>query len=160
MGNSGKSNGKFGQKQWEIRAKAMGNSRKSNRKLGKKQWENREKAMGKSDKKQLFLPEIYAAAFRVFSLRLPKFSHCFCPNFPIAFARISYCFCLNFPLLLPEFPIAFSQNSGKSNGKIWAKAMRKLGKPRWDIGERGVSWRMGFVGTLTFSPTAYHYLTK
>ena len=28
------------------------------------------------------------------------------------------------------------------------------------VGEVGVSWRMGFVGTLTFSPTAYHYLTK
>ena len=55
---------------------------------------------GKFGKKQYFLPEIYAVAFRVFSL------------------------------LLPEFAIAFSRNSDKSNGKIWAKAIRKLGKRR------------------------------
>ena len=59
----------------------------------------------------------------------PKYIHCF-PSFLIDFALI-------FPLLLPEFPIAFAQisrkamwNSGKTNGKIWAKAMRKLGKRR------------------------------
>ena len=56
-------------------------------------------------------------------------SHRF-PSFLIAFAQL-------FPLLLPEFPIAFARisgkvmgNSGKSNGKNWAKAMRKLGKRR------------------------------
>ena len=46
---------------------------------------------------------------------LSEFSHCFCPKFSIAFARISG---------------KAMGNSGKSNGKIWAKAMRKLGKRR------------------------------
>ena len=95
--------------------------------------ENSGKNNGKSGKSNNFCPKY------MYMPPLSEFSHCFCPNFPIAFARISYCFCLNFPLLLPEFPIAFSQNSGKSNWKFgqkqWknlAKAMRKLGK-RWDI---------------------------
>ena len=84
---------------------------------------------------------------------LSEFSHCFCPNFLIAFARISHCFCPNFLLLLPEFAIAFSQNSGKSNGKILgktngnilAKAMRKLGK-RLDI---FLAKLMEVLGTVT-----------
>ena len=60
--------------------------------------------------------------FRVFSLLLHKFLDCFCQNFQ---------------LLLPEFRRKAMGNSGKnngnsdkSNGKIWAKAMRKLGKRR------------------------------
>ena len=93
MRNSGKSNGKFGQKQWKIREKAIENSGKSNGKLGKKQWEIRAKTI------------IFA---RNICRRFPSFL--------IAFAQI-------FPLLLPEFPIAFSRNSGKSNGKIGAKAI-------------------------------------
>ena len=92
--NSGKSSGKFGQKQWEIRAKAMGNSGKAiensvkcNGKFGKKQWEIRAKAI--------------------------SFARNICRRFPsflIAFAQI-------FPLLLPEFLVAFPLSSGKSNEK-------------------------------------------
>ena len=45
-------NEKFGQKQWEIRAKAMGNAGKSNRKFGRKAY------AGKFGKKQsMLLPE-------------------------------------------------------------------------------------------------------
>ena len=67
--------------------------------------------------------------FHIFARNI---SHRF-PSFLIAFAQIC-------PLLLPEFPIiAFArisgksykwENSGKTNEKIWAKAMRKLGKRR------------------------------
>ena len=63
----------------------------------------------------IFLHEIYPTAFRVFSLLLPKFVHCFCPNFGKKQREIR------------AKPMG---NSGKSNGKIWAKAMRKLGKRR------------------------------
>ena len=94
VGNSGKSHGIFGQKPWDIRAKAMGNSGKSNGKFGKKQWEIQ------SGKSNHFCLKYYAAAFRV-SLLLPKFSHCFCPNFP---------------LVLPEFPIAFPEIRAKAIG--------------------------------------------
>ena len=72
--NLGKSNGKFGKKQWEIQAKAIIFARNICRRF---------------------------------------------PSFLIAFARI-------FPLLLPE--------------KIWAKAMRKLGK-RWDIYFGQILWK-------------------
>ena len=115
---SGKSNGKFGQKQWELRAKAMGNSGKSNEfpiafarisgkkqweiwaklsngKFGQKQWEN----LGKSNEKTR-----RAAAY------ISGKNYCFFPNFPLhfpefptAFARDSDCFCPNFPLPLSEF---------------------------------------------------------
>ena len=112
--NSGKSSGNFGQKPWEIRAKAMGNSGKINGKFGKKQWKFGQKAI------------IFA---RNICRRFPSFL--------IAFAQIFHWFCPKFSLVLPEFPIAFPEirakaigNSGKSNGQIWAKAMRKLGK-RW-----------------------------
>ena len=54
-----------------------------------------------------FLPEIYPAAFRVFSY--------------IAFAQI-------FPLLLPEFREKAMGNSGKSNGKFGQKQWENLGK--------------------------------
>ena len=105
MGNSGKSNGKFGQKQsWEIWGKAMGNSGKNNN----------------FARKKIIMPP------------LSEFFHCFCPNFPIAFAPISHWLCPNFPLLFPEIWAKAIGNSGKSNGQIWAKAMRKHGK-RWDI---------------------------
>ena len=65
--------------------------------------------------------------FHIFARNI---SHRF-PSFLIAFAQIC-------PLLLPEFPIGFARNSGKTNGKIRAKAMgkfrqkamRKLGKRR------------------------------
>ena len=93
----------------KIRAKAVGNLGKSNGKFGKKQWEIRAKAI-------------------IFARNICRHF----PSFLVACAQI-------FPLLLSEFPIAFSRNSGpaignsgKSNGQIWAKAMRKLGK-RWDI---------------------------
>ena len=49
---------------------------------------------------------------------LSEFSHCFCPKFSIAFVRIS-----------GKSNEKFGQNR-KSNWKIWAKAMRKLGKLR------------------------------
>ena len=107
---------KFGQKQWEIRANTMGNSGKNNGKFVKKQWEVRAKAI------------IFA---RNNMPPLSEFSHRFCPNFPIAFSRISHCVCPNFPLLFPEIRAKASGNSGKSNGKIWAKQCA-LGK-RWDI---------------------------
>ena len=53
--------------------------------------------------------------FPKYILPLLEFSHCFCPKLSIAFARISG---------------KAMVNSGKSNGKIRAKAMRKLGKRR------------------------------
>ena len=89
----------FGEKQWQIRAKAMGNSGKSNGKI-------RAKAMRKLGKRRhIFRAKIIAFA---------RISNCFSSNFPlllpefsIAFSRISHYFCPNFPLLLPEFPIAF-----------------------------------------------------
>ena len=84
----------------------------------------------------IVLPEIYPTAFRVFSLLLSKFVHCFARNSGKsngkfgqkqwenlgksnektrkAAAYISgknYCFCPNFPLLFPEFPIAFARIS-------------------------------------------------
>ena len=46
--------------------------------------------------------------------------HCFCPNFLLLL--------LEFPLLLPKFPIAFPQNSGKSNSKFGQKHWKNLGK--------------------------------
>ena len=91
---SGKSNGKFRQKQW---------------KFGQKQWEN----FGKSNEKTR-----KAAAY------ISGKTYSFCPNFPLLFpeiptalARIVYyffpnfpiAFCPNFPLLLPEFPTAFAR---------------------------------------------------
>ena len=78
---SGKSNGKFGQSQWEIRAKPMGKfGQKQMRKFGKR--------------RHIFRAKLIAFA---------RISHCFIPNFPLlfpefpmAFARISHCFCPNF----------------------------------------------------------------
>ena len=107
--NSGKSSGKFGQKRWDIRAKAMGekieNSGKSNGNFRKKQWEIRAKGI------------IFA---RNICRRFPSFL--------IAFAQIFPLLLPEFPLLLPEFPIAFSRNSGKSNWKFWQKQWRNLCK--------------------------------
>ena len=77
--NVGKSNGKFGQNQWEIRAKPMGTSGKTNGK-------------------------VLAKAMR----KLGKRRHIFRAK-TIAFARISHCFCSNIPWLLPEFPTAFAR---------------------------------------------------
>ena len=78
--NFGEKQCKFGQKQWEIWAKAM-------RKLGKRRHK-----------------------FRAKIIAFARISHCLFPNFPlllpefsVAFFRISHCFCPNFPLLLPEF---------------------------------------------------------
>ena len=106
VGNSGKSDGTFGQKQsWEIwRKKVIENSGKSNGNFRKKQWEIRAKGI------------IFA---RNICLRFPSFL--------IAFAQIFPLFLPEFQMLLPEFPNAFSRNSGKSNGEICSKAMRKLG---------------------------------
>ena len=105
--NSGKSSGKFGQKQWEIREKAIKESGKSNGKFGQKQY---------------FFPEIYAVAFRVFSL------------------------------LLPEFAIAFSRNSGQ---KQW----KNLGKSNAENSESGgiyfgqklwKFWAISRIDNITF----------
>ena len=98
-------NEKFGQKQREIRAKAMGHSGKSNGNFRKKQWEIREKGI-------IFARNI---CYRF-------------PSFLIAFAQIFPLLLPEFPLLLPEFPIAFSRNSGKSNWKFWQKQWRNLCK--------------------------------
>ena len=108
--NSGKSSGKVGQKQCEIREKAMGNSGKaiensgkSNGKFGKRQCEIRPKA--------IIFPRNICHRFS---------------SFLIAFAP-------NFPLLLPEYLIAFDRISHcffPNFGKSWANAMRKLGKRR------------------------------
>ena len=62
MGNSGKSNGKFGKKQWEIRAKAITLARNICR----------------------CFPSFLIALAQIFPLLLPEF--------PIGFARISHCF--------------------------------------------------------------------
>ena len=89
--NFGKSNGKFGQNQWEIRAKPMGNSGKTNVNI-------LAKAMRKLGKRRHYI-----------SCK----NYCFCtnfpllfPEFPIAFSRI---FVFNFflgggtvPPLLPR----------------------------------------------------------
>ena len=77
--NFGKSNGKFGQKQWEI--------------LGKSNEKTRKAADYFSGKNYCFFPN--------FPLLLPEFS--------FAFPRISYCFCPNFLLILAEFPTAFAR---------------------------------------------------
>ena len=114
-----KRNRKFGQKQWEIRGKRY-------RKFVQKYWKIKGGGgggvMGNSGKSNNFCPK--------YMQPLSEFSHCFCPNFPIAFARICqccfcpnvpllfarFCYCL-LPLLLAKFVIAFSRNSGKSNEK-------------------------------------------
>ena len=75
----GKSNWKFGQKQWEIQTKAIGNSGKSNGKI----WAKAMRKLGK--RRHIFRAKI------------------------IAFARLSHCFFPNFPLLLPEFPTTFAR---------------------------------------------------
>ena len=65
--------------------------------------------------------------------------HNFCPKYILPLFEFSHCFSpkLSIWLLLPKFREKPWQirakamgNSGKSNGKIWAKAMRKLGKRR------------------------------
>ena len=63
-----------------------------------------------------------------------EFSHCSCPNFPIAFARISGKSNGKFgqKAIIWQIRAKAMGNSGKNNAKIWAKAMRKLGK-RWHI---------------------------
>ena len=87
--------------------------------------------MGNSGKGN-FLPEKYAAAFRVFSLLLLEFpiafariSHCFCPNFPLLFARICHCFCPNFPLLFVRICHCFCPENSKSSG-IYSAYQKKV----------------------------------
>ena len=95
MGNSGKTNGKFGQNQWKIRAKPMENS-------GKSIWKIWAKAMRKLGKRRhIFRAKIIA--FARISIAFIRISHCFFPNsplllskFPMAFARIFHGFCPNF----------------------------------------------------------------
>ena len=101
--NAGKSSGKFGQKQWEIRKKTIEHSGKSNGKLGEKQWEIRAKAI-------IFARNICR-----------RFPHCFCPNFPIPFAEFFHCFCPNFPIAFARICHCFFPKFGQSNGKIGAK---------------------------------------
>ena len=88
MGNSGKTNGIFGQNQW---------------KFGQTQWEN----LGKSNEKTR-----KAAAYKDYFgqklLHLPEF-RLLLFEFPIAFSRIPQCFCPNFLWLLPEFSTAFAR---------------------------------------------------
>ena len=66
VGNSGKGNGKFGQKQWEIRAKATGYLGKSYcpKNSKKQQWEIRAKAMGNSGKSIGITPLLVARKIR------------------------------------------------------------------------------------------------
>ena len=59
----------------------------------------------------------------------------FCPKYIPPLSEFSHCFCSNLALLLPEFRVKQWEirakamgNLGKSNLKIGAKAMRKLGK--------------------------------
>ena len=80
-------------------------SGKSNGKFGQNQWEN----LGKSNEKTRESGGIYFL-FRAKIIAFARISHCFFPNFPLllpefpmAFARISHGFCPNFPLLFPEF---------------------------------------------------------
>ena len=80
MGNSGKTNGKFGQKHLEN--------------LGKSNEKTRKAAAYISGKNYCFCPNFHCF--------YPNFPLLF-PEFPIAFAHISYGFCPNFPRLLPEF---------------------------------------------------------
>ena len=72
MGNSGKSNGKFGKKQWEIREKAM---------------EIRAKAIIFARNICRRFPSFLIAFAQIFPLLLPEF--------PIGFAQISYSFSRN-----------------------------------------------------------------
>ena len=78
------------------------------------------------------LPQTSIIFARNISHHIPNFLIDFAQILPLLLPQIFYCFCPNFQLLLPEVPIAFDRilgkamgNSGKSNGKICAKAMRK-----------------------------------
>ena len=85
----------------QISGKAMANSGKSNGKFGQKQWENLGKSNEKTRKAAAYFSGKNYYFFPNFPLLLPEFS--------FAFSRISHCFCPNFPLLLPEFPTAFAR---------------------------------------------------
>ena len=106
----------------------MGNSGKSKGKFGKKQQEIQKKAMGNRAKAIIFARNICR-----------RF-----PSFLIAFAQCSHWFCPNFPLLFPEIRAKAIGNSGKSNGQIWAKAMRKLGKRYF--GQK--LWKFGVISRI------------
>ena len=73
-------------------------------------------------------------------LLLPKFFHCFCPNF----GKKQW-----------QFRETAMGNSGKSNGKIWAKAMRKLGKRRAYISGKNYCFCPNFPLLLPEFPTAF-----
>ena len=79
--NSGKSYGKFGQKQWEN--------------LGKSNEKTRKAAAYSSGKTNCFCPN-FPLLFPEFSIAFPRISPLFFPEVHIAFARISHCFCPNF----------------------------------------------------------------
>ena len=79
----------------EFREKAMGNSGKTNGEFGQNQWEN----LGKSNEKTRKAAAYISGKNYCFCPNIPLLF----PEFPIAFARISHGFCPNFPLLLPEF---------------------------------------------------------
>ena len=68
---------------------------KSNGKFGQKQWENLGKSNEKTRKAVAHFPGLNYCFFPNFALLLP--------DLIFAFSRISHCFCPNFPLLLPEF---------------------------------------------------------
>ena len=77
----------------EFRGKAMGNSGKTNGKFWQKQWENLGKTNASESggiyfgQKLLLLPE-FLLLFPEFPIAFSRISHCF--------ARISHCFCPNF----------------------------------------------------------------
>ena len=127
----------------EFREKAMANSGKSNGNFGQKQWENLGKSNEKTRKaaayfgqKLLLLPE--------FPITFPLISHCFCPfysffpyfplllpEFPIAFARrISHCFCPNFSFskllggTVPTPPASYAYAS--THGPTMLHQLKKL----------------------------------
>ena len=58
---------------------------------------------------------------------LSEFSHCFCPNFPIAFARISIAFA--------RISHCFSPKFGQKQLEILAKAMEKFVQKQWENSE-------------------------
>ena len=90
-------------------------SGKSSGKFGKKVIENSGKSNGNFRKKQW---EIRAKGI-IFARN----------NFyMLPFSEFSHCLVSEFPLLLPEFPIAFPEISGKSNWKFWQKQSTNLGK--------------------------------
>ena len=111
----GKSDGTFGQKQWEIRGGGGG----SNRKFGQKQWEFRKKQWEIRAKGIIFARNICR--------RFQSFLIAFAQIFAIAFARISIAFALISHCFFPKF--------GQKQLEILAKAMEKFVQKQWENSE-------------------------